>query len=219
MTFQSTMWTLIGQAKDGSRAAMEKLFTRYRSPILQYLRGRGLSDHDAEDVAQEVFLEISQDAFLQSADRTKGKFRTLLLRVTQHVLASSFRKKYSAKRGGDRTALSVEDLEEVPATRQEEDRFNEIWARHLIQMGMERLQRDAMRLKVPYYEVMKMRFLEGKSNAEIADKLRCKAHDVENYLYHGKQRLKKVLLDFAREYCSTAEEHTEETELLKRYLP
>lgn len=212
------MWTLIGRAKAGSREAMETLLAQYRPPILQYLLGRGLSEHDAEDIAQEVFLEIARDGFLRGADRAKGRFRTLLLRVTQHVSASSFRKKYSAKRAGDRTALCLEDLEDLPAAEEDEDRFNELWARHLIRLGMERLRKATAHLKLPYHEVLRKRFLEGRSNGEIAESFGCTPRDVEVYLYHGKQRLKKHLLDLTREYSSTAEELDEETKLLKRHI-
>src|SRR5262245_31872417 len=88
MQFNSTVWRRIDDARSGSREALESLLANYRAPLLDYLRSKGVSEHDAEDVVQEVCIEISQDEFLKRADRAKGRFRTLLLRVTQYVLAS-----------------------------------------------------------------------------------------------------------------------------------
>lgn len=218
MEFQTTMWTSIGRAKAGSKESLERLLSRYQAPILAYLRGRGLSEHDAEDVSQEVLVQLSRETFLERADKAKGRFRTLVLRVTRNVFASHARWISSLKRGGGRPALSLDDVFEEPAPETDEARFHELWARNLLQIALDRLGRDAARLKVPYRDVLVMRHFEGKQNPEIAEKLGCKPHDVENYLYLGKQRLRKYLMDLAREYSSSPEEYADEVEFLKKSL-
>jgi RNA polymerase sigma-70 factor (ECF subfamily) len=217
MLFQTTMWSTIARARAGSPDALGSLLTRYRAPILEYLRQQGLSEADAEDVTQEVFLQVCRDGFLDKADKAKGRFRTLLLRVTQHVLASEFRKRYAQKRGGARPAIPIEEIQETVVAPEEEDRFNAAWARNLIALGFERLKKESARVKAPYLEALVMRYLEDRPYAEIAAKLGCKESDVNNYLYLGKIRLKKHLADLASEYSSSPEEHEEEIELLKKY--
>lgn len=212
------MWTVIGQAKTGSRDALESLLSRYRTPLLAYLRHRGLSDHDAEDLVQEVFIQICADGFLAKADRAKGKFRTLLLRVTQHLMSSEFRKQYSQKRGSGKRALSIEEIPEGADPEVEDNQFNELWTKNLLRLALEKLQRETARLKVPYHQVLLLRYLEGRSPSEIARTIGCKTHDVDNYLYHGKQRLRRHLAEIAREYCSSEQEHEGEVEMLRRYL-
>lgn len=216
MEFQSTFWTVIGQAKAGSRPALDTLLRRYRAPILEYLRFRGLSEHDAEDLVQEVFLEISEEKFLARADRSQGRFRSLLLRVTDHVLASHFRKQYRLKRGSGKKALPLESAAGEAAP--DEDQFNGLWARNLIRIALDKLRRESSRMKVAYHEVLLLRFVDGLSYQEIAERLNFKPHDVDNYLYYGKKLLKGYLVDLAREYASSPDEHAEEIALLQRFL-
>lgn len=219
MQFRTTLWTEISRAKGGSKEALDGMLARYRPPILHYLIGRGLPEHDAEDVVQEVILEITQDGFLARADRGLGRFRTLLLRVTQHVLSSEFRKKYSQKRGGGMKAVPIEEIMEKAAAVEEDEDFNRQWAKNLIDLAMEAMRQEAARLKAPYVEALSLRFYEGKSAQEIAERLQCSTRDVENYLYKGKQRLKRHLQELASEYSSTPEEHAEDLQMLERYLP
>lgn len=216
MAFESTMWTAIGQAKGGSSEALQRILERYRPPLLDYLRGCRLSEADAEDVVQDVFLEMTKKDFLARADRTKGKFRSLLIRVTRNVLASGFRKQYTLKRGGRRKAVSLDDIAEAPAP--EMERFNQLWVRNLIRLGLDRLHRESSRWKVPYPEVLSWKYLEDLSYDQIAAKLGCEPKDVDNYCYHGRQLLKRHLIELAQEYSSSPDEHSEEIELLKRFL-
>jgi RNA polymerase sigma-70 factor (ECF subfamily) len=217
MSFDSTIWRRIDDARQGSREALDTLLATYRPPLLNYLRARGLSDADAEDVVQDVCLEICQDDFLKRADRSKGRFRTLLLRVTRYVLSSNFRKLSREKRGGGRRAIPLDELRDVQVPEGEEQQFNEIWVRNLLAKALDQLRADSEGKKVPYHEVLSMKFLEGISNQDIAERLGCKIHDVDNHLYLGKERLRKHLRQMVRDLCSSPEEHEEETHLLVRF--
>ncbi len=217
MSFDSTIWRRIDDARQGSREALDALLATYRPPLLNYLKARGLSEADAEDVVQDVCLEICQDDFLKRADRSKGRFRTLLLRVTKYVLSSSFRKQASLKRGGGRRAIPLEDLTNVQVPSGDEEQFNEIWVRNLLSKALDQLRAESEGKKVPYHDVLAMKFLEGVPNQVIADRLGCKLHDVDNHLYLGKERLRKHLRQMVRDLCSSPEEHEEETHLLVRF--
>lgn len=217
--FVTTVWTMIREAKAGSREALERLLSRYRPPLLSYLLQRGLSEHDAEDLAQEVFLRVCQEDFLRRTEKSKGKFRTLMIRVSEYLLVTEVRKRYSQKRGGGAKAVSLDSFEEVPVSATEEDRFGELWAKHLIQIALDKLKRSSSRGKIPYHDILVQRFLEGKSNQEIARDLGCTEHDVSNYIYIGKERLRRHLMKLARGYSSSAEEYREEMELFKRFSP
>lgn len=219
MEFQTTMWSTIARARDGSPAALGKVLSNYRSPILDYLRLKGLSEDDAEDVAQEVLLQICQDGFLDRADRSKGRFRTLLLRVTQHVLSSEFRKRYARKRGGNRPVVSIEEMQDAAVAPDDEEKFNTAWARSLIHRALERLKKEEGRLQTPYHRALVGRFLDGRPYKEIAAELECREVDVANYVYLGKQRLKKHLDDLTSEYSSSPEEFESETAILRKYAP
>jgi DNA-directed RNA polymerase specialized sigma24 family protein len=143
--------------------------------------------------------------------------------VTQYVLASGFRKRYSLKRGGGQPVVPLDSLPEgvfASTSSGEEDRsFNEVWARHIVSLALDKLSRDSSRLKVAYRDALVLRFFENKTYEEISARLGCKPHDVENYLFHGKRRLREHILELARAYSSSEDEHGEEMDLLKRYLP
>ncbi len=219
MQFKTTMWTMIGRAREGSHQAMEGVLSRYRRPVIQYLRQQGMSEPDAEDISQEVFLRIGRKEFLEKADREKGKFRTLLLRVTQHVRASDYRRKYSQKRGGGKAAVPLEEISEMAVAPADEEAFNGTWAKDLIERALERLKKSSSRLGVSYHEALIQRYIENKSYREISTALGCKESDVVNYIHHGKARLKTTLSELAKEYTSSPEEYAEELELLARYSP
>ena len=52
--FRTTLWTRLGDAAAGGKTALNDFARRYRPPLIAFLRGRGHSPADAEDVAQEV---------------------------------------------------------------------------------------------------------------------------------------------------------------------
>ena len=213
------MWTEIRNAQSGSQGALENLLTRYRSSILEFLRGRGLPEADAEDLTQAVLMEVAEKGFLEKADRSKGRFRSLLMRVAQHLMQSHFRARYARKREGDRTALPFEEIAETAMPKADEAAFNDAWARGLIDRALERLKSDSTRLRTAYHDALVLHYFEGWTYGRIAERLRCKETDVSNYLHLGKKRLRQHLEDLAEEYSSTPAEHREESELLARYLP
>jgi DNA-directed RNA polymerase specialized sigma24 family protein len=139
------------------------------------------------------------------------------MRVTQHVLVSERRRRSSQKRGGRQRLVSLEEVLETPVTSQEEDQFNEAWAQAIIREGLQRLRRDTARMKLAYHDALVLRYFEHRSQSEIAARLACTEHDVENYLRYGKERLRRILRDLTQEYCSSETEHFEELKLLQRY--
>ena len=78
--FPATVWTVIRFAKDRECneyfAAMNDLITSYWRPIFYFLRVRGYQFHEAQDLAQEFFLNLMERSWITRADPTRGKFRT-----------------------------------------------------------------------------------------------------------------------------------------------
>lgn len=103
---------------------MESLRARYRAPIHAFLRARGVPENDADDVVQEVFLQVSRSGFLESAKPELGRFRTLLLRVALNVRATELRKKYARKRGAGRPVFPIEEAADTPVSAGDESQFN-----------------------------------------------------------------------------------------------
>lgn len=178
-----------------------------------YLRLRGLSEADSEDLAQEVLAGMSREGFLEGVNRDRGRFRTLVLRVTQSLLASEFRKRFAEKRGGNRGSVPLTADLDAAVTPEEQSTFDREWVRNMIRLALERLGADSV-----YHRLLHLRTFEGRVPREIAKLLGCPVASGDDRLHKGKGRLRKHLIDLAREYCATSEEHDEDVELLLRQL-
>lgn len=48
-------WTYVERAQAGDREAFAALYTRYREPVMRFVRGKVRDEHLAEDLTQDVF--------------------------------------------------------------------------------------------------------------------------------------------------------------------
>src|SRR5213083_3311319 len=89
--FASTHWSVVLAAGQGASPqaaeALEKLCRTYWYPLYAYVRRRGESPHDAQDLTQEFFARLLARNYLGSVGREKGKFRSFLLAALNHFMA------------------------------------------------------------------------------------------------------------------------------------
>jgi RNA polymerase sigma-70 factor (ECF subfamily) len=100
--FASTQWSIVLTAREdsaGGREALGQLCAAYRLPIYSYLRRRGHSPADAEDLTQGFFAYLLDGDFLERPDPAKGRFRGYLVGALRHFLSSHFEKVGAQKRG------------------------------------------------------------------------------------------------------------------------
>src|SRR6185295_13797883 len=75
---------LVEQAKNGDRAALEKLILRHQAWIYNIAVRMVFQPHDAEEVTQEVLIKVITKL---STFKGESKFRTWLYRIAaNHVL-------------------------------------------------------------------------------------------------------------------------------------
>jgi RNA polymerase sigma-70 factor (ECF subfamily) len=102
--FATTHWSLVlsaGQANaPQADAALEELCRTYWPPLYAYLRRRGYSSEDAQDLTQEFFRRLLEKHYLRLADQERGRFRTFLLTSLQHFLVNEWKRGQAKKRGG-----------------------------------------------------------------------------------------------------------------------
>src|SRR5688572_28764923 len=122
---------------------MEGFARDYRLPVLRYIERRGFSGNDAEDLCQEVFLRIFSSQVLSRVDRDLGRFRSLVLAVTKHVLQHALRR-------SRREPYREPDLEDF-ADGSRDPEFDAAWILHLAERAMVRLEEA----ESPYYEVLR----------------------------------------------------------------
>ena len=208
MRMPSTMWTTILQFHRDPERVKDFVARRSREPVVAFARRQGLKEEDAQDIAQEVFLRVCQEAFLKRADQIRGKFRTVLLAVTKHVIGS-WRRHETADKRDRRREVSLEGMslpEELPT----DPEFDRLWVQNLMNQAMDRLRDD------PGIEALRLQ-LQGLSYLEIAGRLGRKASDVTNHLHRARERLKKEFERLIAEY-SNQEDVAEEIAALRRFL-
>ncbi|MBT5705250.1 MAG: sigma-70 family RNA polymerase sigma factor [Verrucomicrobia bacterium] len=152
--FQTTHWSLILQAQDGtdpelSLRALESLCRRYWQPIYNYLRRQGTPSHDAQDITQGFFTALLEKNKLEHADQTRGRFRSFLLTSLKNFHANERAKQLTQKRGGQQSIFSLDQLTadkqfevESRLNLSAEEAFDRKWAQSVIEHAMKRLREE-----------------------------------------------------------------------------
>jgi RNA polymerase sigma factor (sigma-70 family) len=142
--FATTQWSIVraasSQSPAAARAALENLCTTYWTPVYAFVRKRGHSQPDAEDLTQAFFMLLLNSEFLQMADRDRGKFRSFLLKSVSNFLSVDRRKRDAEKRGGNVHVLGLDFREgerqyqaEAADTATPEQLFERQWALSILQ--------------------------------------------------------------------------------------
>lgn len=110
--FGTTQWSLVlaaGQrGSEAAEQALARLCTLYWYPVFAFVRRRGYSTDDAQDLTQGFFARLIEKGDLGHADRSRGRFRSFLLTACQHFLANERDRARAQKRGGRQVPLSID---------------------------------------------------------------------------------------------------------------
>ena len=151
--FQTTRWSVVlvsaqSQAP-GSKEGFANLCKLYWYPLYAFIRHRGNSPENAEDLVQGFFLHLVEHKTLSRVDRSKGKFRSFLLASLQKFLSDEADRARCLKRGGKaefvpmdlRRAEDRYQLEPVEELTPEKI-FDARWAMALIGEALNRLNHE-----------------------------------------------------------------------------
>lgn len=85
---EETSSSLLRRVREaGDHTGWRDFVSQYEPLLLAYIRRRGLQEHDARDVVQEVFLRLHRALAHFELDRNRGRFRTWLWQVASCALA------------------------------------------------------------------------------------------------------------------------------------
>lgn len=217
----STIWSQIRDAAAGDRHRLNALLSRYRSLVVSFLRRRGCPESDAEDVAQEVLVRISREEFLRKADEERGRFRDLLFTVTRRTLADHWERENALKRGGGRDPVPLRPGESAfeglePAAPAEADEFQRLWAQSLLAQALDRLRAECSAKSSTRFDALRLTQYDGLSYRVAAEQLGRKESDVTNDVHLAKKRLRELIEEEVRSYCSCDEELKDEMRAFAR---
>jgi RNA polymerase sigma-70 factor (ECF subfamily) len=88
--------------------ALNRLCSEYWRPIYAFIRRKGHSREDAEDLTQAFFTRVLEHGVVAEARQDRGKFRSFLLTSATNFLANEWDRSRAQKRGGGRTDLSFD---------------------------------------------------------------------------------------------------------------
>ncbi|MEO7299677.1 MAG: sigma-70 family RNA polymerase sigma factor [Verrucomicrobiota bacterium] len=110
--FVTTHWTAVLAAgrkhTPQSDQALEELCRSYWFPLYAYVRRRGHSKEDAEDLTQAFFARFLEKNYFEGVRAERGRFRAFLLASLKHFLANEWDKSQRQKRGGGAAHLSLD---------------------------------------------------------------------------------------------------------------
>lgn len=208
--FHTTMWSRLGDAARGDDGALDEVLRSYRAPVLAFLRRKGLSPSDAEDLTQEVMLRLVSKDLLARCDATRGRFRNYLVGIALRVLSERRKTEGALKRGGDWERVSLEPIS-APATDQAE--FDDLWLAEIVQRAMERVRRE----KASLHEVLILAS-QGHAPSAIAARSDRSAGAVRVALHRARKALATALKEEVAAYCSSEEEYAAELQIFARFF-
>jgi RNA polymerase sigma-70 factor (ECF subfamily) len=184
--FATTHWSVVLTAREASSpegaAALEKLCRAYWYPLYAYVRRRGFSEHDAQDLTQGFFAQLLDRQSLQRVTKDKGRFRSFLLASINYFIADQRDSATAQKRGGGQQVLSFDAQEAETRYRMEpvdertpEAIFEHHWAITLLDQVLVRLREEfAQAGKGHLFEALQPFLVEGaeeKTYAEAAPEI------------------------------------------------
>jgi RNA polymerase sigma factor (sigma-70 family) len=206
--FVTTHWSVVLTAGsgDGTRAhdALARLCQTYWYPLYAYVRRRGFSPHDAEDLTQGFFTRLLQTHFPGDARREKGRFRWYLLASMNHFLANEWDRARARKRGGGQAAISLnaEAAEsryqlEPAETLTAEKIYERRWALTLLDAVLQNLEREQESIgKKQQFDALRFCLTGERSKlpyAELAAGLGSSEGAVKVAVHRLRQRYRELL--------------------------
>lgn len=145
MSFPATRWSVVLGARSGdagARAALAWLCQAYWEPLSAHARRRGLGQHSAEDLVQDLLLSLAQGEGVERADPARGRFRTWLLACLEHQLSHRRVRASAAKRGGGHAEESLDGII-LDDSGDPAQGFDRAWAQALLARAQEEVRRSA----------------------------------------------------------------------------
>jgi RNA polymerase sigma-70 factor (ECF subfamily) len=173
-------------------AAWREFADLYQPLLLAYVRKRGVSDHDAQDVVQDVFARLVRAVPRFRLDHDRGRFRTWLWQVAHSALADWHRHGAVPVRAEQEWADQHE--QEIGDDRDEE--WDELYRRRIVEVVLRRVRAA---VNPSSWACFEGRLLHDRPAAEIAAELGISA----NAVYVNASRLLARVREECAEFAET----------------
>jgi DNA-directed RNA polymerase specialized sigma24 family protein len=229
LRFETTQWSLVAAAgaDEEKRPALQDLYRSYAQPIYAFIRRRGYSRQDAQDLTQDFFLHLLEKNTFSRADRLKGKFRSFLLGALEFFLSHANERATAEKRGGHATLVFLDDenaevrYQLADPGQTAEQLFDARWAATLIETTVDRLKAENEAAgKGELFNHIRGFLIEGEdsSYAEVAERTGLTLGAVRLAIHRLRSRYRELLrAEIARTVVSS-DDFDEEVRALRASL-
>jgi len=232
--FATTHWSLVDAAKldnanqTRARDALEALCRAYWYPLYAFVRSRGYSVVDAQDLTQAFFARFIETGGFASADRKRGRFRSYLLGAMKHFLANEWHRSQTQKRGGQVQFIEFDAFDPearyAEASSQSDNPeylFDYEWALQTIAGALQELRDEMAKVgKSEQFETLKS-CLTGEDELprdQIAERLNMSAGAVKVAVHRLRQRYNGLLRAAIAQTVSNEEDLDDEMRYLIEVL-
>jgi RNA polymerase sigma factor (sigma-70 family) len=231
-TFVTTHWSIVLSAahSDTTQAhdALSKLCQTYWHPLYAYVRRRGSSPEDAEDLTQGFFAALLQRKAVSTVSPEKGRFRSFLLASLNHFLSDQWDKDRAQKRGASKV-ISVDTqgaeawLNQMPSENLTPEKAFELrWAITLLEQVYQTLEEEQQHQgKRESFEALRGT-LAGPGNAapyaELGQRLGLNEGAVKVAVHRLRQRYRALLREAIRQTVASETEVDAELRYLLRIV-
>ena len=178
-TIQTSDIELLAEITRGNEQALALLYDRYRSILFGLLLRIIHNRAEAEDVLQEVFLQVWQRA--GNFDEARGKPFTWLITLTRSRAIDRIR------------ALGSRERTAQQATRETEDVIFDAEQNAILAQRGAVVRNALAELPEEQQRVLKLAYFDGFSQSEIAEKLNSPLGTVKTRMRTGMIRLRELL--------------------------
>lgn len=212
-----------------SQWALEELCRAYWYPIYAFLRRKGQSRDDAQELTQTFFLKVVEKGFFEKAEPERGRLRSFLLKSVQNHLTSARRKANSLSMKVF-PALGEFDFEsgetryqsEASTTETAEQLFERKWALALLAGVLESLREELTeKFGSDHADLMvgQLNFAEDQASiAELSSQIGVSDTAMKARLHRMRQRYRELLRSAVASTLGPGEEVNDEIQRLLKLV-
>jgi RNA polymerase sigma-70 factor (ECF subfamily) len=201
----------------------------YWRPIYAFVRKRGYSPEQAQDLTQEFFAGFLEKNYISRATPERGRFRCFLMASVENFLRNEYDRSLTKKRGGGARPISIEgDQAEQwylsePVDESDPARvFEQRWASTLLASVLSRLRGEftASRRTELFDHIEPHLWGDADSvpYPQLAERLRMSLANVKVSAHRARQRYRELLREEIAHTVATPSQVDEEIRHLMRVV-